>query len=83
MPNADGIETTRAVKRVAPELPVIGLTGAHIHGTEVCLRAMIAFGAVAALSKPLNVPAFLSTVRRVIDNPGRNPAITSSAGAVL
>lgn len=58
MPDCDGIETLRAVKQVAPETPVICLTGA-CERTDTLRRAMLEFGAAAVLSKMLS-PADLA-----------------------
>jgi len=52
MPNSDGIETVKAVRRVAPALPIIVVTGKAGDWFDSCARAMRAFGASVLLRKP-------------------------------
>ena len=66
MPSADGIETIRKVKKLAPSLPVIGLTGEHLIENDPYQRAMRAFGADAVMIRPLNTTVFLEVLRRVL-----------------
>lgn len=66
MPGADGIETIRKVKKQAPNLPVIGLTGEQLIENDPYQRAMRAFGADAVMTKPLNTTVFLEVLRRVL-----------------
>ena len=63
MPNLDGIELIRALKRSAPDTPVIAIS-AGIGGAnaELLLRAATAAGAVSVLVKPLARSTFLAVV---------------------
>src|SRR5262245_30472481 len=61
MPQTDGIETVMAVRRVAPALPIIGITGKH-GWSDPCARAMQALGASALLSKPFDSQYLLDTL---------------------
>jgi CheY-like chemotaxis protein len=62
MPDADGLETIRNVKRLAPAMPVIGITGAAWGPDDCYIRAMTVLGAAAVLLKPLEGEAVLSAL---------------------
>ena len=64
MPHADGLETLRQVREVAPGLPVIGITSAH--HDDPCVRAMTVLGAELVLTKPLDEDMFLAALRRAV-----------------
>jgi CheY-like chemotaxis protein len=64
MPNSDGIETVKAVRRAAPTLPIIGITGTPRHWSDPCARAMRALGASVLLSKPIDPRHLLDTLAR-------------------
>ena len=61
MPQMDGYDATRQVKRIAPDLPVIGQT-AHAMSEEhaKCLDA----GMVDLVVKPIDLEALVKTIRR-------------------
>ena len=61
MPVMDGYEATRRIRRLAPQLPIIGQT-AHAMAEERdrCLAA----GMVAHLAKPLDIARLVDTVAR-------------------
>jgi DNA-binding NarL/FixJ family response regulator len=54
MPEADGIETIRTLRRLAPNLLILGMTSG-INGAyaDAAVRAMKRFGAKAMLYKPI------------------------------
>ena len=60
MPHMNGVDTTRAVRQVCPDVAIIVLTG---YGHKEMVRAALHAGAVASL--PKNVPAeeLASTIR--------------------
>lgn len=71
MPDVDGIEVLLTVKRVAPHIPVIGMTGERTDGMDnPCATAMIRLGAAAMIRKPIDRNELLSLLERVI---GRGP----------
>ena len=53
MPEVDGIETVRAIKRVAPDLPVICISGGYPDASDPCLNIVRVLGADAVLPKPM------------------------------
>jgi FixJ family two-component response regulator len=63
MPNVDGLELQRRIKRQRPELPIIFMT-AH-HDDEVERRAIEA-GAVGFLRKTFSPSDFLRAIRRAL-----------------
>jgi CheY-like chemotaxis protein len=67
MPNLDGIELIKALKKVAPATPVIAIS-AGIGGAnaELILRAAKAVGAESVLVKPLVRATFLKAVAEAI-----------------
>ena len=57
MPEADGIEVVTMVKRRSPKTPVVGITGGPHGANDPSGRAMLAFGAEAVLTKPIDAPS--------------------------
>jgi CheY-like chemotaxis protein len=76
MPQMDGIEICRAVRRIAPHLPVICLTGSTSSGRDSCLDAMMLLGAKAFLTKPIDQHALIDILHHTI---GNDPDIRRSA----
>jgi CheY-like chemotaxis protein len=73
MPHVDGIEIVRTVKQHSPNTPLIGITGGALGSRDPSTKAMMALGADAMLTKPIDVPAFFAILRRAL-----NPAAPSS-----
>jgi UDP-3-O-acyl N-acetylglucosamine deacetylase len=72
IPGIDGMQTLKAIKRVAPDCSVIMMSG---HGTiETAVKA-IKMGATDYLEKPLNLEDVLHLVEKsVSDSPSVSPA---------
>lgn len=66
MPDADGIETVRAAKHVAPAIPIIGVTGAFHEPNDPYAKVMILYGAAAVLTKPLDPARLLDALERAL-----------------
>ncbi|HUN53388.1 MAG TPA: response regulator [Candidatus Sulfotelmatobacter sp.] len=63
MPEADGIETIRTLRRLAPGLPILGMTaGIRSAYGDVTVRAMKLFGAKGVLFKPVDPHELLAAV---------------------
>ena len=60
MEDMDGIEVLKILKTMAPELPVIMLTG---HGSETAAREGIGFGAFDYLTKPCDLDELIEKIR--------------------
>lgn len=72
MPDLDGIEVVRVLKHNFPSIPVIGLTGSSLGPLDPCGKAMLAFGAEAVLTKPIEAEPFLAILRGALE--GRESA---------
>lgn len=59
MEDMDGIEVLRVVRKMAPELPVIILTG---HGSQTAARDGMALGAFDYLTKPCELSDLLEKI---------------------
>ncbi len=60
MPEKDGIETVREIRRIDPAVRVIAISGGGFAGPKSYLSAMQAFGANRTFVKPLDLPAFVA-----------------------
>jgi DNA-binding response OmpR family regulator len=63
MPKQQGVETFLAVRRVKPSVPIIAVSGTF--GGEF-VKAALAFGSQAALTKPFTAAKLLETVWRIL-----------------
>ena len=61
MPDMEGIETLREIKKINPDLPVIILTG---HGTIETAEEGMTLGAAEFLLKPCNFETLLESIQR-------------------
>lgn len=77
MPDVDGIEVLLTVKREAPHIPVVGMTGERSDGMDnPCATAMIRLGAAAMIRKPIEHNELVSLLGRVI---GHGPYVRQIA----
>jgi CheY-like chemotaxis protein len=60
MPELDGLRVAHELQAEAPELPIILLTGSF----DIDLERVKAAGIVAVLSKPVDGPALIESVRK-------------------
>jgi CheY-like chemotaxis protein len=67
MPDIDGIEVVRVVKSHFPTVAVIGMTGGSLGPLDPCGKAMLAFGAAAVLTKPIDPESFLAALESALD----------------
>ena len=61
MEDMDGIEVLKIMKKMAPEVPVIFLTG---HGSQEAAREGIAFGAFDYLTKPCEISQLIEKIKQ-------------------
>jgi two-component system response regulator GlrR len=69
MPEKDGFEVLREVKRELPGLPLIAVSGAELGEQALYLESMRHLGAHAAFAKPVDDDALLATVAALIGPP--------------
>ena len=65
MEDMDGIELLKIFKKIAPQLPVIMLTG---HGSEEAARDGIQLGALDYLTKPCDFDELISKIQEVVSS---------------
>ncbi len=63
MEEMDGIEVLKIFKKIAPDLPIIMLTG---HGSEEAARDGIRFGAFDYLTKPCDFDELIMKIQEVV-----------------
>ena len=66
MPEKDGMEVLLALRRDAPGLKVIAMSGGGIYGQIEPLQAAEPLGAVASLQKPFTLDELRQTVERAL-----------------
>lgn len=64
MPNKEGIETIREVKRLAPDLPILVISGDP--GSALYMEMAKLLGAHSSLAKPFRSDELLATVDRML-----------------
>src|SRR5262245_7608481 len=77
MPEADGLEVIRAVRRDHPGLPIIAMSGgsSRIPGLDGLYMAR-ALGAIAVLSKPFTEEDLREAIDTVLPGAGKPPGAT-------
>ena len=79
MPNREGIETLREIRRLWPATRVIMISsGARVMPADSLLKTAMALGADAAVIKPLREAEFIPLVARLLAEPSA-PRNTHSA----
>jgi CheY-like chemotaxis protein len=73
MAGTDGIETIRGVRQMAPNLPILAVSGAE--HSAFYLNAVTLLGADAVLAKPFTFDELLGTVTRLL--PSRRSRLKS------
>ena len=67
MPNLDGIDATRIIRELAPDIPIIALTAyAYKHDKQAALEA----GCNDFLTKPFTQEVLKETIKKWLDNKG-------------
>jgi DNA-binding response OmpR family regulator len=62
MPNREGVETIGEMRRQAPSLPIIAMSGGGSRGGDLFLTLAEKLGASATLSKPIRQAELLAVV---------------------
>ena len=66
MPEQEGIETIRQIRREAPETKIIAISGGGRIGKSDFLRIAAMFGADITLAKPFEPKQFIDAIRNYI-----------------
>jgi len=66
MPERDGIETIIELRRHAPQLPILAISGGFNAVSSIYLRTAEELGANAVLSKPFTVEQLLAALKPLI-----------------
>lgn len=62
MPDMEGFETIETIRRSAPAIPIIAMSGSGRTDNKDYLKAALHSGATAAIQKPFSVAEVLNTV---------------------
>lgn len=76
MPEVDGIGLLKEIKKAAPEVNVVMISG---HGNIHTAVTATKLGAFDFMEKPLSLEGLLHTVRRALDEPGKADDKTKNA----
>ena len=77
MPGMNGLETIRALRARAPDLPVVVISGSLMHAGDSgpdLLRAATAMQGVSSLSKPFKLSDLMNAARASFMVPASKPA---------
>ena len=66
MPEKEGLETIRGLRRLDPEVRIIAISGADPESVNGYLRLAVTFGARRILGKPFGVDDLLAAVSEVL-----------------
>ena len=72
MPDKEGIELIMEMKRHAPGVKIIAISGGGRTGNVEFLKMATKLGAVASLKKPIRLAEFYSVLDKNLDGPPRN-----------
>lgn len=70
MPDMEGIETIRALRRAQADIPIIAISGGSSLDANYLLRLASEFGSTATFSKPLRREPFLAKVSELLEANG-------------
>ena len=66
MPDQDGLELIRALRRDRPTLPIVAMTGGGLLSAEVYLNIAKVFRVDGVLRKPFSMDELISLIRRLV-----------------
>lgn len=70
MPEMEGLQFIKALREVAPSLPIIAISGGAPHLSPGCnLELASMFGATCVMMKPLDLDALLATIQKHLSSP--------------
>jgi CheY-like chemotaxis protein len=69
MPQTDGIETIRAIRRCQPDARIIAISGGYVGSGWNYLGSVVVLGADLALQKPFTVSQMTAAIDRLLSRP--------------
>jgi CheY-like chemotaxis protein len=69
MPQTDGIETIRAIRRCQPDARIIAISGGYVGSGWNYLGSVVVLGADLALQKPFTVRQMTTAIDRLLSRP--------------
>jgi CheY-like chemotaxis protein len=69
MPDMDGIEISRTLRKSLPDVPVMGITGSHDARADAYLGLLSQLGGAECLRKPVDAASFIRAVRQARHKP--------------
>ena len=79
MPEQEGLETIRLVRRSAPDIPIIAISGGGRTARMDFLEVAQEFGANATVSKPFRPREFVQLVERLLGDRPQSDATTGAS----
>ena len=67
MPEKDGIETIQELKKDFPDIKIIAISGGGRLGPQDYLHLAKMFGAQRTLTKPIELPELLKTIKELLE----------------
>jgi len=68
MPEKEGLETIREMKRLSPDMKILAMSGGGRASSDIYLNTARAFGAARTMGKPFSQKQMVSTVRELLDD---------------
>jgi CheY-like chemotaxis protein len=69
MPQTDGIETIRTIRRCQPDARIIAISGGYVGSGWNYLGSVVVLGADLALQKPFTVSQMTAAIDRLLSRP--------------
>ncbi len=66
MPEKEGLESIRKIKKMSPNVPIIAISGGGITDPKMYLNLASKFGAVRTFSKPIDNKILLSAIKELL-----------------
>ena len=66
MPEKEGLETIRELKKSKPYVPIIAIPGGGLTDPKLYLNLALRFGAVHLFAKPIDNDILLSTIKEIL-----------------
>ena len=66
MPDKEGLETIREIKKINPNIKIIAMSGGGVVDPDIYLDMAKKFGAQYSFAKPVNNDELLSTIKKLL-----------------